>query len=59
MRSPAPVRCCAAPLIAITLMALAIATAVGLWFGIEIERKYFDIACKRIENAQRQQRLFT
>jgi hypothetical protein len=34
VRSPAPVRCCAAPLIAITLMALALATAVGLWFGV-------------------------
>jgi site-specific DNA-methyltransferase (adenine-specific) len=26
--------------------------------GIEIEPKYFDIACERIENAQRQERLF-
>lgn len=26
--------------------------------GIERERKYFDIACKRLENAQRQERLF-
>jgi site-specific DNA-methyltransferase (adenine-specific) len=26
--------------------------------GIEIETKYFDIACQRIENAQRQTRLF-
>ena len=26
--------------------------------GIERERKYFDIACKRIEDAQRQERLF-
>ena len=26
--------------------------------GIEIEPKYFDIACRRIEDAQRQQRLF-
>ena len=26
--------------------------------GIEMERKYFDIACKRIEDAQRQERLF-
>jgi site-specific DNA-methyltransferase (adenine-specific) len=26
--------------------------------GIEIEPKYFDIACERIENAQRQDRLF-
>jgi DNA modification methylase len=26
--------------------------------GIEIERKYFDIACERIENAQRQVRMF-
>jgi DNA modification methylase len=26
--------------------------------GIEIEPKYFDIACERIENAQRQERMF-
>ena len=28
------------------------------FIGIEIEPKYFDIACKRIEDAQRQGRLF-
>jgi DNA modification methylase len=28
------------------------------FIGIEIERKYFDIACERIENAQRQNKLF-
>ncbi len=28
------------------------------FIGIEIERKYFDIACERIDNAQLQQRLF-
>lgn len=28
------------------------------FIGIELERKYFDIACERIENAQRQQRMF-
>jgi len=28
------------------------------FIGIELERKYFDIACRRIEEAQRQQRLF-
>ena len=28
------------------------------FIGIEIEPKYFDIACERIENAQRQSRLF-
>lgn len=28
------------------------------FIGIEIEPKYFDIACERIENAQRQTRLF-
>jgi site-specific DNA-methyltransferase (adenine-specific)/modification methylase len=28
------------------------------FIGIELEPKYFDIACKRIENAQRQQSLF-
>ena len=28
------------------------------FIGIEIEPKYFDIACERIENAQRQERMF-
>lgn len=28
------------------------------FIGIEIDRKYFDIACERIENAQRQHRMF-
>lgn len=28
------------------------------FIGIEIESKYFDIACERIENAQRQVRMF-
>jgi site-specific DNA-methyltransferase (adenine-specific) len=28
------------------------------FIGIEIEPKYFDMACQRIENAQRQERLF-
>jgi site-specific DNA-methyltransferase (adenine-specific) len=28
------------------------------FIGIEIEPRYFDIACERIENAQRQERLF-
>ena len=28
------------------------------FIGIEIEKKYFDIACERIEQAQKQQRLF-
>ena len=28
------------------------------FIGIEIEPKYYDIACERIENAQRQKRLF-
>jgi site-specific DNA-methyltransferase (adenine-specific)/modification methylase len=35
------------------------AVQIGLKFiGIERERKYFDIACERIENAQRQESLF-
>jgi site-specific DNA-methyltransferase (adenine-specific) len=37
------------------------AAAVGLgrpFVGIEIEPRYFDMACERIENAQRQERLF-
>lgn len=28
------------------------------FYGVERERKYFDIACKRIEDAYRQERLF-
>jgi DNA modification methylase len=28
------------------------------FIGIEKEPKYFDIACQRIENAQKQERLF-
>lgn len=28
------------------------------FIGIEIEKKYFDIACERIEQAQKQVRLF-
>lgn len=32
---------------------------VRKFIGIEIEPKYFDIACRRIEDAQRQQRMFT
>jgi DNA modification methylase len=28
------------------------------FIGIEIERKYFDIACERIDNAYRQQKMF-
>jgi DNA modification methylase len=28
------------------------------FIGVEIERKYFDIACRRIEDAQRQGRMF-
>jgi hypothetical protein len=34
MRSATPVRCCAAPIAAVTLMVLAVALAVGLWFGV-------------------------
>lgn len=37
----------------------SVAVQLGRKFiGIEIEPKYFDIACERIENAQRQQRMF-
>ena len=28
------------------------------FIGIEIDRKYFDIACERIDNAYRQERMF-
>jgi DNA modification methylase len=28
------------------------------FIGIELHEPYFDIACERIENAQRQQRMF-
>lgn len=37
---------------------VACARAGREFVGIEIEQKYFDIACERIDQAQRQQRLF-
>lgn len=37
---------------------VACATMKRNFIGIEIDPKYFDIACVRIENAQRQERLF-
>ena len=38
---------------------VACMTLSGVQFmGIEIHEPYFDIACERIENEQRQQRLF-
>jgi len=37
---------------------VACAAAGRNFIGIELEPKYFDIACKRIEQAQAQQRLF-
>jgi site-specific DNA-methyltransferase (adenine-specific) len=37
---------------------VAAVKALHSFIGIEIEPKYFDIACERIENAQRQERLF-
>ena len=37
---------------------IACADTGGAFIGIEIEPKYFDVACERIENAQRQERLF-
>lgn len=37
---------------------IAAANLQRSFVGIEIEPRYFDIACERIENAQRQERLF-
>jgi site-specific DNA-methyltransferase (adenine-specific) len=37
---------------------LACAELSRTFIGIEIERRYFDIACERIDNAYRQQRMF-
>ena len=37
---------------------VACATLGRKFIGIEIEPKYFDIACERIDNAYRQQRMF-
>ncbi|MCO5213719.1 MAG: site-specific DNA-methyltransferase [Caldilinea sp.] len=39
--------------------ALACVSLGRKFIGIEREPKYFDIACRRIEDAQRQERLFT
>ena len=40
------------------IIGVACANLGRKFIGIEIERKYFDIACERIENAQRQARMF-
>ncbi len=37
---------------------VAMAHTARKFVGVEIDRKYFDIACERIERAQAQQRLF-
>ena len=37
---------------------VAAANLTRKFVGIEIHEPYFDIACERIENAQRQERLF-
>ena len=39
-------------------MGVACANLGRKFIGIEIERKYFDIACERIDNAYRQKRMF-
>jgi len=39
-------------------LAIAAANLGKQFVGIEIEPKFFDLACKRIENAQRQEKLF-
>jgi site-specific DNA-methyltransferase (adenine-specific)/modification methylase len=37
---------------------VAALAAGGEFIGVEIEPRYFEMACERIENAQRQERLF-
>ncbi len=37
---------------------IAAVKAGATFIGVEIEPHYFQIACERIENAQRQERLF-
>jgi site-specific DNA-methyltransferase (adenine-specific) len=39
-------------------MGVAAAHLGRKFVGIEIERRYFDVACERIDNAYRQQRMF-
>ena len=46
------------PTLETSLLGFGVALAIGLLIGIERERKYFDIACRRIEQAYAQPRLF-
>ena len=46
------------PFMGIGTTGVACANLGRKFIGIEIERKYFDIACERIEDAQRQGRMF-
>lgn len=50
--------CVLDPFMGVGTTGIACANLQRPFIGVEIEPKYFDIACERIENAQRQERLF-
>lgn len=54
----APVESVFDPFMGSGTLGIACAEAGLHYVGIEIERKYFDIACERIDNAYRQSRMF-
>lgn len=54
---PAPCNTILDPFMGSGTTGVACANLGRKFIGIELERKYFDIACRRIEDAQRQQRL--
>jgi len=55
---PAPCQTILDPFMGSGTTGVAAANLQRTFIGIEREPKYFDIACTRIENAQRQQRMF-
>lgn len=55
---PAPCNTILDPFMGSGTTGVACANLGRKFIGIELERKYFDIACRRIEDAQRQQRMF-
>lgn len=53
-----PEGCCVDPFMGSGTTGVACINLGRKFIGIELDRKYFDIACRRIEDAQRQMRLF-
>lgn len=56
--APEPTSTVADPFMGSGTTGVACADAGKTFYGVELERKYFDIACERIERAYLQQRMF-